>query len=158
MNSDLWPGTHSVPCGGGEEGELNRDWRRPTVYPQSMFYLWTSALLAVMTSVLNVVTWTVFLRILYNIYMQYNMNWFFFISLPTLFFSFLFNCLYLWHVWSLLFTNKHVRQIYFRHQMLLWGCSLYVVYHDSDDSWKPRSRCWTNVCWMSLTSSYLCFQ
>lgn len=25
-----------------------------------------------------VVTWTVFLRILYNIYMQYDINWFFF--------------------------------------------------------------------------------
>lgn len=75
--------------------------------------------------------------------MQYNTNWFFFLFLlPTFFYLFLFNCVYFWHDLLLIFKrNMSIRSI------LDWkcrrGCSLHVfVCHDSDDSWKPRSRCW----------------
>lgn len=141
MNSDLWPGSHSVPCCGGWEGRLRGDFREAPlsthsqcfIYGPLHFWLWW---LQYLSSYLNCI-FKDFIQYLHAI--RYELIFF---SLPTIFVCFLFNCLYfgmICHYYSQ--TNVPIGSIFGR--KCYGGYSLYVfVCHVSDDSWTPRSRCW----------------
>lgn len=140
MNSDLWPGTHSVPCCGGWEGEVTWGLEREAplsahsqcfIYGPLHFWLWW---LQYLSSYLNCI---------FKDFIQYlhAIQWidFFFLCQP--FFLFVFYLIVFISAWFVTIIHKQTCPL----DLFLkryWGCSLYVcVCHDSDDSWTPRSRC-----------------
>lgn len=134
MNSDLWPGTHSVPFGGGGEGgEAPLSIHSQCfIYGPLHFWLWW---LQYLSSYLNCI-FKDFIQYLHAI--EYEL-------------SFLFaNLFFFWFCYLIVFTLACV--VIFHKQtcplnlILAWccygGCSPYVfVYLNSDDSWTQRSRC-----------------
>lgn len=141
MNSDLWPGTHSVPCCGGWEGRLHGDSREAPlsthsqcfIYGPLHFWLWW---LQYLSSYLNCI-FKDFIQYLHAI--RYELIFFFFAN------YFLFVSYLIVSIFGMIccyIQNKYVHWIYFR-QKTLWGMlPICFVCHDSDDSWTPRSRCW----------------
>lgn len=101
------------------------------IYGPLHFWLWW---LQYLSSYLNCI-FKDFIQYLHAI--QYELSLF---CLPTI--CFLFNCLLFWHVVAII--HKHACQICFRHKMLgMFPVKIcfFVLYHDSDDSWTPRSTC-----------------
>lgn len=142
MNSDLWPGTHSVPCCGGWEGRLHGDSSEAPlsthsqcfIYGPLHFWLWW---LQYLSSYLNCI-FKDFIQYLHAI--RYELIFLFFANYFFLFVSYLIVSILAWFV-AIFKTNMSIGSI------LGWksygGCSLsFFLCNDSDDSWTPRSRCW----------------
>lgn len=152
MNSDLWPGTHSVPCCGGWEGRLRGDSREAPlsthsqcfIYGPLHFWLWW---LQYLSSYLNCI-FKDFIQYLHAI--QYELI---FLFLANLFFffsvCFLFNCLHfgmICHYYSQ--ANLPVGSFSGRKCYGDVPCMFFVC-HDSDDSWNTKKQVLENICRMS---------
>lgn len=120
MNSDLWPGTHSVPCCGGWEGRFWGDLSEAPlsnhsqcfIYGPLHFWLWW---LQYLISYLNCI-FKDFIQYLHAI--RYEFFFFSFANFFCLFFSYL--IVFILACLSLLFTSRCAPWIYFRWKMS-WG-------------------------------------
>lgn len=144
MNSDVWPGAHSVPCCGEREGRLRLEAPRSAhsqsfIYGPLHFWLWR---LQYLSSYLNCI-FKDFIQYLHAI--RYELICF---SLPTIFCLFVYLIVFIL-AWSVAIIHKHAPlDLFFK----CYGvCSLYFcVCHNSDDSWTPEhEQVLENICWMS---------
>lgn len=152
MNSDLWPGTHSVPCCGGWERLHGDSSEAPLsthsqcfIYGPLHFWLWW---LQYLSSYLNCI-FKDFIQYLHAI--RYELIFLFFAnSFFLLFVCFLFNCVYFGMICCYI-QNKYVQWIYFRLKML-WG--MFPVCFSVSWFWwqlNTKKQVLENICWMSYT-------
>lgn len=150
MNSDLWPGTHSVPRCGGWEGRLHGDSSEAPlsthsqcfIYGPLHFWLWW---LQYLSSYLNCI-FKDFIQYLHAI--RYELIFLFFAN--YFFVCFLFNCVYFGMICCYI-QNKYVHWIYFRLKML-WG--MFPVRFSVSWFWwqlNTKEQVLEKICWMSCS-------